>query len=111
MSKLFFDNIADLKKLDKEIKKVAKTKAEQEEIWRIVDELIHHKALGCIFENLPKDKHTEFLELFHHSPHDEDLLFGYLEKTISQNFREILREEIGGLAFEVIEETKKTPRN
>lgn len=108
MSKLFFDHLVELKEIDKEIKKVAKTSEERQELWMLVDEIVHHKALGCILDQLPRDNHEEFLELFHKSPYDEDLLFGYLKEKIGKNVRQILKTELGNLAFELLEEIRSS---
>ncbi len=111
MSKLFFDHLLSLDKIDKEIKKSAKTVEEREELWALVDEIVHHKAISAILEKLPRDKHEEFLELFHKSPHDEDIIFGYLREKIGENFEEILRQELGDVAFELLEEiAPRSPR-
>lgn len=106
MSKIFYDRLLTLEDLESEIKKVAKTHEEREEIWHLIDEIIHHKAMGCILDKLPRAHHEEFLEMFHNSPHDEDLLFGYLEEKIGQNAEEILKQELGNLAFELLNEIK-----
>lgn len=106
MSKLFFDHLLELKELDREIKKVAKTKEEREELWLLVDEIIHHKAMGCILDRLPKDNHEEFLEMFHAAPHNEDLLIGYLKNKIGDNIETILRSELGDLAYELLKDVK-----
>ena len=102
MSKLFFDHLLSLDKLDKEIKKIAKTSEEREELWLLVDEIIHHKVFDLILERLPKDNHQEFLEMFHKSPHDEDYLFGYLKTKIGENVEDILRKELGDLTYEIL---------
>lgn len=102
MSKLFFDHLLDLKDLDKEIKKVAKTSEEREELWKLIDEIVHHKVLGCILDNLPRKNHEEFLELFHNSPHDENLLIGYLKKQIGDNFEDLLRQELGSISTDLL---------
>lgn len=106
MSKLFFDHLLELEKLDREIKRIAKTREEREELWGLVDEIIHHKALGCILDRLPKDNHEEFLEMFHKSPYDEDLLIGYLKEKVGRNIEEILKTELGNLAFELLQEIR-----
>lgn len=102
MSKLFFDHLLSLDDLDHEIKKVAKTQEEREELWLLVDEIIHHKAMGCILDKLPRDNHEEFLEMFHKAPHDEEYIFGYLRKKIGDNIEEILREELGNVTYEIL---------
>ena len=97
MSKLFFDHLLSLDQLDREIKKIAKTQEEREELWLLVDEIIHHKVLGCILDKLPQTHHEEFLEMFHKSPQDEEFLFGYLREKIDKNIEEILRQELGDI--------------
>jgi len=104
MSKLFFDHLLSLDKLDREIKKIAKTKEEREELWLLVDEIIHHKVFDIILERLPKDNHQEFLEMVHSAPHDQDYLFGYLRSKIGENIEDILREELGNLTYEILKD-------
>lgn len=111
MSKLFFDHLIELKGVDKQIKKVAKTPEEREELWGLVDEIVHHKVMGCILDNLPREHHEEFLEMFHNSPHDEELLFGYLRKKVGDNIESLIKQEIGGLASELLEEIKPSTRS
>ena len=108
MSKLFFDHLVEFEEIEKQIKKVAKTPEEREELWGLVDEIIHHKVIGCILDKLPRQHHEEFLELFHKSPHDEELLFGYLRKKVGDNIESLIKQEIGGLASELLEEIKSS---
>ena len=110
MSKIFYDRLLTLEDLDRQIRKIAKAPEEREEIWHLIDEIIHHKALGCILDNLPREHHEEFLEMFHQSPHDEDLLFGYLKEKVGKNVEEILKQELGGLAFELVSEVKSAKK-
>jgi|SRR6185369_13654172 len=104
MSKLFFDHLLSLDKLDREIKKIAKTQEEREELWLLVDEIIHHKVFEVILDKLPRDNHEEFLEMFHKAPHDEQFLFNYLKQKIGDNIEEILREELGNITYEVLKD-------
>ncbi len=104
MSKLFFDHLLSLDKLDSEIKKIAKTQEEREELWLLVDEIIHHKVFEVILDKLPRDNHEEFLEMFHKAPHDENFLFGYLKQKIGNNIEEILREELGNITYEILKD-------
>lgn len=104
MSKLFFDHLVELKKIDKEIRKVAKTADEREELWVLVDEIVHHKVMGCILDKLPRDNHEEFLEMYHKNPHDEELLFGYLKNKAGTDIEDAIKQEIGSLATELLRE-------
>ncbi len=110
MSKIFWDRLLTLDDLDREVKKVTKTHEEREEIWHLIDEIIHHKAMGCILDRLPRGDHEEFLEMFRKSPHDEDLIFGYLEKKIGENTEEILKQELGSVAFDLLKEVKSSKK-
>jgi len=105
MSKLFFDQLLVLDEVEGEIKKIAKTQEEKEELWGLVDEMVHHRVLGCVLDRLPRENHEEFLERFHASPQDESLL-GYLKEKIGDNIDELIRQEIGDLAFELLEEIR-----
>ena len=64
MSKLYYDRLIVFEEVEAEIKKVAKTSEEKEELWREVDEIIHHKLMGCVLEKLPCEHHHDFLEKF-----------------------------------------------
>lgn len=108
MSKLFYDYLVELKEIDKQIKKVAKTSEEREELWGLVDEIVHHKVMGCILDKLPRVHHEEFLDLFHKSPHDEDLLFTYLRKKVGDNIEDLIKQEIGNLSNDLLEDIKSS---
>ena len=84
MSHIFYDHLIILDKLEKEINKAAETKEEKHELWRIVDEIIHHKILGCIFDHLPQEHHHDFLEKFHQTPHDNSLM-EFLKEKVGEN--------------------------
>lgn len=108
MSKLFFDHLIDLGEIDKQIKEITKTQEEREELWGLVDEMVHHKVMGCILDKLPKDNHEEFLDLFHKSPHDEKLLFDYLKKIIGDNIEDLIKQEIGILSDDILKDIKSS---
>lgn len=101
MSKIFYDYLIDLDLLEKEIKKVSKNEEEKLELWGIVDEIVHNKIFTSILDNLPKDYHLEFMDLFHKAPHD-DYLTKYLKEKIGQNFEELIKAEIGNISFELL---------
>ncbi len=109
MSKIFYDNLLDLGEVEKAIKKAAQTIEERDELWQIVDEIVHHRIMGCVLDRLPIQHHPEFLERFEKTPHDESLL-GYLKEKIGENVEELLRQELGNLAYELLEEIKKPKR-
>lgn len=101
MSKLFFDHLVVLEEVDSEIKKVAQSKEEKEELWDLVDEAVHHRVLDTILDKLHHSHHEEFLEKFHKAPYDEALM-GYLKEKIGGNIEEIIKAEIGELAYGIL---------
>ncbi len=107
MSKIFFDHLVEFETVEAEIKKASKTPEEKEELWKIVDDIVNHKALGFILDKLPIQNHDEFLEKFHQTPHSPDL-FDYLKEKIGENIEELLRQELGNLAYELLGEIRST---
>ena len=105
MSKLFFDELVVMDAVEHEIKKVAKSEEEKVELWGLIDEMVHHRVMGCVLENLPQASHEEFLQKFHEAPHDESLL-GYLKEKIGENIEELIKQEVGSLAFELLQEIR-----
>lgn len=106
MTKVFYDYLIDISDLEKEIEKVSSNDDERLELSSIADELVHNKVVASILENLPKENHLEFLNMFHTAPHDDNLV-KYLKEKIGQNFEEIIRNEIGNLPWEILGNSKK----
>ena len=100
---MYFDHLLKLEKVNKEITKIAKTREEKEELWALVDEIIHHKVMGCVLDKLPRDSHEEFLAIFERSPHDEQVIFDYLKKKVGDNIEEVLETELGKVTTELLE--------
>ncbi len=106
MSRLFYDNFIKLKRLDKKIKHITKTQDEKEELWVLIDELIHYRVLGCILDKLSKNSHEEFLSRFYLAPYDEDLI-DFLNKMVKEDIVKIIKKEIKLLEDELIKDIKK----
>ena len=101
MSTLFFDKLIVLDKLDLHIKKKYESNEERQELWQMVEEIIHHKVMGCCLDHLPKEHHNEFLDLFHKSPYDENLLKFLSDKT-KKDMKKIIKEEIKMLTKDLL---------
>lgn len=106
MSTVFYDYLIILDEVDAEIKASAKTKEEKEELWQIVDEIIHHRVMDVILSRLPRESHEEFLEKFTQSPHDKKLI-SYLREKIKDDVEKIIHEEIAELKKEILSEIHK----
>lgn len=105
MSILFFDRLLVLDEVDQEIKAKAKTAEEREELWGLVDEIVHHRLMGCVLDRLPAQNRPEFLARFNKAPHDEGL-FKFLTEKIGEDIEEFLKKEIGLLKSEILHEIR-----
>ena len=101
MSILFYDRLVVVKGLDKRIKKMTALSEERQELWQMVEEIIHHRVLGCCLTHLPKDNHNEFMEMFHNIPHDKKLL-KYLSDKSKKNMKKIIKKEISDLTQDLL---------
>jgi transcriptional regulator of NAD metabolism len=83
------------------IKNSVSTTDERDELWKIVDEIVHHKIVGKILEALDEKHHVEFLDRFKEYPHDESLITFFNEKT-GRDFSEMIKKEINNIEDEII---------
>lgn len=105
MSKVFYEKLLALEHIEKEINKLVDTPEEKEELWKIIDEYVHHRTLGCILEKLPNKHHEEFLNKFVDEPHNEGLL-AYLTERISHDVESFLRTELNMIGQELLKVIK-----
>lgn len=104
MNKLFFDDLLKLDDLEKGINKYAGSTEEKHELWGLVDDLIHTRVLEKILDHLPEDSHSEFLTIYHECPHDEVVIFAYLNKKTGKNMEGVLKMELEELGREILKE-------
>lgn len=102
MSKLFYDHLINLKEVDREIKKVTSFHDEKVELWKIVDEIVHHKIIGCVFDNLPKEYHGRFIEKMKRNPFDDELL-PFLAEKIKDDIVLLIKYEAKKIEAEFLE--------
>lgn len=105
MSKIFYDNLIKLEKIEKIIKSSSLSIEEKEEMWKIVDEIIHHRVMGCILDNLDSSHHDEFIEKFTHAPFDEGLI-DYLEEKSNSKISDKIKQEIIQIENEILKDIK-----
>ena len=101
MSKIFYDEIVDLKELEKHIKHAVEDSDEREEMYKLIDDILHHRLLGTILEKLPKEHHKEFMHKFAAHPHDVGHLT-YLTERIQEDVAEFIKQEVRILSTEIL---------
>lgn len=92
----------DLTKVENEIKKNVKDPDERAEIYHLVDEIVHHRVVGCILDRLPESHHQEFLSRFGEKPHDMSLI-DFLSKRIPEDIETFIRNEAYILGNEILQ--------
>lgn len=106
MSKIFYDHLLIFENFEVEIKKAVPEIELREELWAVVDEMIHHRVITTILKVLPNQHHEEFLAEFTKRPHDERLL-GYLTDKSGQDAEVLIKKELADLLNEIISDLKK----
>ena len=101
MSKIFYDHLSDMSHIEKRIKKFAKTEGERHELFKLVDDIMHHKVMTKVLDELPSEHHPEFLDKFSKHPHDHRLL-EYLGAKIAGDVVALIKAEINFVAEEII---------
>lgn len=100
MSNLFYDKLISLGDIEKKIKENIKDPAEREEIYHLIDEIIHHRVVGCVLDQLPQKHHNKFLNHLSDAPHDEGIL-EYLKEKIKVDVIGLIKHEVGLVANEI----------
>lgn len=103
MSKVFYDHIVVLERVEVVVHKAARSEEEKHELWQIVDSIVHQKVMQIILDLLPNEHHQEFLERFHQAPHEEGLL-DYLSEKSKKDIKKAIHEEIKKLEDEILQE-------
>jgi hypothetical protein len=114
MSRIFFDHLVILDEVESEIKSIAESPDEKEELWKLVDDIVQHRVIITILDKLPISYHEEFLTRFHEAPHHEGHL-GYLDDKIQSDeevgdVSAIIKREIDSLREELLKEIKSLKR-
>lgn len=101
MSKIFYDPLITLEKVEKKINKHFGSHQQKLEIWDIIDTLIHHRFLNIILEILPEKHQPSFILNFNKNPYDPSLLKFLKEK--SPEIENYLSNEAETLTQEILD--------
>jgi hypothetical protein len=92
-------------KLEALVKKHGESPEEREELWKIVEEIVHHRVVGCILDNLPKKHHEEFLGKIT-NPSFSDELIGYVYSKTGKRIEPEIQREIENIEQEILKDLK-----
>ncbi len=73
-TKLFYSHLINLKEIIREINKIKLQQEDQDEIYSLVDDIIHHHVFDSLLEILPEEHHEVFIEKFTIEPQNPELL-------------------------------------
>lgn len=102
MSRIFYDHLTVFEKIAPRIGMHMSTPIEREEIWHIIDELTHHRAVGHILDKLSAEYHGEFLSRLAKAPYDMGII-QYLEEKIGEDFTELLASDLALFEEELLQ--------
>ena len=103
MTEPFYKNLVALEKIEKLIKSSAMSADEKEELWKIIDEIVHHRIMGCVLDNLPREHHEEFLTKIKNESLDFELM-EFLETKSQTKISDKIKEEIIVLEEEILKD-------
>ncbi len=109
MAKIFYDHLVIIEEVIQELDNYQLTKDDREELIRLIDQNLHHSVLNLILNNLPAEKHEQFLSDFHKTPHDKKLL-EYLKKEVSADIDEKIKKEAQRVKKEILAEIKRSQK-
>jgi len=103
MSRVFYDKLIKLEKVEEYINRVAETNEQKQEMWGIVDSMIHYKMMDLILQKLQQDLHEDFIQEFTKKPHDKEH-FTYLAKHVGEDIRTFLKLEMERFTMVILKE-------
>ena len=106
--KTFYSHLAYTSEIRAEMDRYQIDVVEKEEIIQLADEHFDQRILHVILTHLPKEKHDDFLEKFHKTPHDKSLL-DYLKKDVA-DIEKLISDEAKAVRDEIIREIKNASR-
>jgi hypothetical protein len=111
---VFYDAVLALTELEREIKRFLADNEEKEELWNVIDDIIHHRVVSRILEAIPDQYHMEFLLRFYEAPYDQghfEYLNGLLAARTEEKIEEIIKKEMEALKKELIKEIRDFMRS
>lgn len=73
-TRLFYSHLVDISDLLEILEKFNLTDIERDEIYTILDDILHHRIMEQLLSSLPSDHHATFLDRFASDPGDRELI-------------------------------------
>lgn len=96
-------NLVSLKKIEKLIKDSSSSCEEREELWKIVEEIVHHRIMGCILDDLDRKHHDEFLSKIQDKKFNSEVI-AFLEEKSNKQITTKIQKTLQEIETEIIKE-------
>jgi hypothetical protein len=103
MSLVYYDHLVSFENLEKKIGEAIETVEEREELWQLIDEIVHHRVLDLILGSIPEEYHYEFLTMVQTCPYDDQIL-PFADQFSDDNLEDVILQEVENLENEIVEE-------
>lgn len=103
MSHLFYDHLIHFEELNSSLNSIDLDRSQRDEFWQIIDEILHHKILEFILDNLHPYHHDHFIVMYHEMPYENSIMT-YLIENVGDNFEKKLENEISKFEKELLAE-------
>lgn len=107
MSRVFYDHLIVIEDFDRTIGAHVDTHEQKQELWQLIDEILHHRIMGVILDKLPQEYHEEFLESFRIAPYNTGLL-DYLREKIKDDIEESIKLEAQSVLREIVGDLRES---
>ncbi len=91
MSKIFFDHLVSIRKVRRNVSRIAQSVDEKEDLWGLIDEYINRRIILSILEQLDENYHEEFISSLLDKPYDTGLI-DYLDKRLPCPFCKLMEQ-------------------
>ncbi|MEK7111688.1 MAG: hypothetical protein AAB856_03770 [Patescibacteria group bacterium] len=105
MTKIFYWHLIELSPLKTELVNRGIGDTDLTEILDHVEEIIHHRTLSLVYDNLPAKHHREFSYKLAKEPHKREIMV-FLQQKSGVDIAELLAENIRLTINEILEELR-----
>lgn len=106
MSHVFYDHLLPWEKINAFLLSLDISSEERHELLELIEEALHTEVLTVICTYLPREKHEEFIVLFHEEPHHEKHMH-YLREHASSDVRIHIKSRSEEIVDELLEHLRK----
>jgi hypothetical protein len=105
MTKIFYWHLVELSPLKTELVNRGIGDTDLTEILDHVEEIIHHRTLSLVYDQLPAEHHREFTVRLAKEPHNREIMV-FLQQKSGVDIARLLKENIHLTMNEILEDLR-----